>query len=910
MKQIVEAIKNKRCVIFAGAGLSRNAGLPDWFGLAKELCNKLKEKHYLSEEDISNIEPFLKRKRQTIPMALDLIHAKVGRPIMCEALREILEPKVSSRVHEILKDIQLKGYVTTNYDRLLDQIISANAHRLSNSLTDLKQVSYVASQFGRQFLLKLHGDIDNMLPATDDTVMKGGAFMVLTNSDYVAFQTSRAEQLRMAMYALLQGHSILFLGYSFDDPDINWILKSIVEYCVFTHPSWYMALTDDSVPALPSGVEVIKPLADWSELPTWLEKIKEELNNTPVPPKPTSMVFRKVTEEERKALKILSEYISGLESEDLCERILGIVVIDEIKDKEYIDRSFVVDFIRTFLNVGPSWGESFAKCAIGHLRKLGIIKEEGNIIKVSKTVLQTLQQKARVEWEDDRNQFLDSVSVRIKDSGSPLGSNFEKGLDDILQVLCADYGRRMAEWIQWGITQELEQGIIEQIINGYFKQKTDKRVAEEVIRLIMNNPSGKEVNYLYRLISASFLLSSIKLDPVASKFVRETMQQYEIYLDANIILPLVVKEHENNRWIKSTIDASIEFGATLLVLNDIWEEVTGHRGLASNIFHSCKGDLKLLSQYELITGPRANCFIKGFLRVQRDNGISWKDYMGNYRDDKLEKSLGRFRIKKIEVGESEFDRVMYKEVLRSIENEWGKRLQFAGRNPRLNEHETIQFLQIYKRRKEVAEEGRPADVWFLSTETVLEKVYLRTSHKWGKPPTFPLSAWAGFLDSRLVFEHKNRKDVLTAILKGSSTAYGLPEPEEIIRRKAFGENKVLSDGEAEALQLAMTDGTVIRRLEQAISQLRKKGSSRDSTDEIREFEEATAFAVGEVEEGLKEKISNLEGRLSEYRKSSAGERKELEREIEKLKATIETLSTLSEKKKKGLKASKVKKKNK
>jgi len=889
MRQIVEAIKNKRCVIFAGAGLSRNAGLPDWFGLAQELCNKLKEKTLLCGEDLSPIEPLLKGA-QTIPMAFDLIQTKIRRPDMCEAMREILEPKVSSRVHRILKEIQLKGYVTTNYDRLLEQVISANAHHLGNSLTDLKQVSWVASQFGRQFLLKLHGDIDNMLPATDDTVMKGGAFMVLTNSDYVAFQTSRAEQVRLAMYSLLQGHSILFLGYSFSDPDINWILKSIVQYCVFTHPSWYVALTNDPVPVLPDGVNAIKPLADWSELPTWLETIKEELNRTPVPPQPTGFAFRRMTEEEKRALKILGEYISGLESEDLCERILGIVIIDEVKDKEYIDRASIVDFIRTFLSVGPSWAESFAKCAIRHLRKLGIIKEDGQLLKVSKISLQTLQQKARVEWEEDRNQFHDSVRVRVKDSGSPVGPDFAKGLDDILQVLCADYGRRMAEWIQWGIAQELEQEIIAQIVGDHFERKTDKRVAEEIIRLIMNNPSGKEVNYLYRLISASFLLSSIKLDPAASKFVRETMQQYEIYLDANIILPLVVKEHDNNRWIRSILGASIEFGATLLVLDDIWEEVTGHRGLATNIYHSCKGDLKLLSQYELISGPRTNCFIKGFLRVERDNGISWKDYIANYGDDKLLKSLEQFGIKRMDVDGAEFEEVLYMEVLKSIEVEWRKKLQFAERNPRLNEHEAIQFLQIYKRRKELAEEERPADVWFLSTETVLEKVYLRASNKWGKPPTFPLSAWAGFLDSRLVFEQKNRKDVLTAILKGSSTAYGLPDPEEIVRRKAFGENKVLSDVEAEALQLAMTDGTVIRKLEQAINQLRKKGSSRDSIHEIKEFEEATEFAVGEVEAGLKEKISNLEERLSEYRMSSAGERKELEREIERLRATIVTLS--------------------
>jgi hypothetical protein len=287
-----------------------------------------------------------------------------------------------------------------------------------------------------------------------------------------------------------------------------------------------------------------------------------------------------------------------------------------------------------------------------------------------------------------------------------------------------------------------------------------------------------------------------------------------------------------------------------------------------------------------------------------DNGISWKDYIENYKDEKLEKVLERFGIKKIEVAQSEFDRTVYQDVLRSIKAEWDKKLQGSERNPRLNEHETIQFLQIYKRRKELLEESRSDDVWFLSTETVFEKVYLRAPHKWGKPLTFPLSAWAGFLDSRLVFEQKNRRDILTAILKGSSSAYGLPEAEEIIRKKAFGENRVLSESEAEALQLAVTDGTIMRRLEQAISQLRRKGSSRDSTDEMREFEEASEFAVGEVEAGLKEKISNLEDKLSECRKSSVEERKDWEREIERLKATIGTLS----KKKRDLKTSKRKKK--
>lgn len=473
-----------------------------------------------------------------------------------------------------------------------------------------------------------------------------------------------------------------------------------------------------------------------------------------------------------------------------------------------------------------------------------------------------MQEKARIDWEKDRNQFFDSVRARLREADISFDDNFKQGLDDVLQNLCMHYGRKMAEWIQWGIGQEIEPEYIEEIINIYFSSGKDRRIVKELIRLIMNNPFDNEVNYLYKLISASFLLNSIKLDPVASKFVKETMLQYEIYLDANIILPLIVHEHENNHWIRHIIGASREFGGTLLIIDDIWEEVIGHRKLASRIIDSYKGNLKMLSQYELIYGLRANCFVKGYLKVQRSNKILWRDYISEYGDDKIEEMLHGVGIKKVEVSKTEFDETVYKGILDSIKREWDKRLTFAERNPRLNEHEAVQFLQIYRRRKELVDDGRSGDVWFLSTETVFQKVYLSAPQKWGKPPTFPLSAWAGFLDSRLISDQKNRKDVLSAILKGSSSAYGVPDSGEIVRRKAFGGTKVLSEIQAEALSVALSNEMLIKRLDKARNDLLKKPISKDSTDRVEEFEEASELAVGEVKADFEEQIKNLKRKLS------------------------------------------------
>ena len=897
MDQIIEAIGKQRCIIFAGAGISCTAGLPDWLGLGQQLCDKLIEKSHISKEDFLQIEPLVRRK-ETIPVAIDLIQGKVKRHIIVEILRDVLEPKTKSTTHDILKALKIRGYLTTNYDHLLEQVVTPDSFRLSNSMPDFKQLSLIVTQLNKQFLLKLHGDIDNMLPPDDEQTIKGGPFMVLSKSDYVAFQMSRGEPLRSGMLGLLQHFSVLFLGYSFGDPDINSILSYLTQYNIFSNPSWFVTLKGEKFYNLPSGVQSIHPFNDWSDLPEWLNDIHQSVKK--VPPVPASKPsFKKFSKEEINSLKTLGEYLTGLESGDLCDRVLAGIIIEEIRDKEQVEKKLIIDFISNFLNVGPSWAETFSKCALRHLVRLGVIKEleEDGVIRISKTALNRLHQKADLDWKNDRVQFFDSVKNRLVRSGLAFDSEFIEKLESIFQDLCMNFGQQMSEWILYGIGREIEVENLEHIITTYLDKRESRRVAKELIGLILDNPTDQEVNYLYRLISAAFLLNSIKLDPGASKFLKQSILQYELYLDSNVILPFIVQFDKNHHWIFSIITATKDIGVTVFVLNDIWEEVQGHREVALHIYNSYKGNLNMLSQYELVSGSRANCFIKGFLRMREGNKLPWRDYMSHYRDNKLDTILGEARINKVDVDENDFDISTYKYVLDAITDEWDKRWQTIGRNPKLNEHEAVQYLQIYKRRKELLEEEKSGDVWFLSAETVLEKVYLRNPQKWTKPPTFPLSAWASFLDSHLVLEQKNRKDILTAILKGNTTAYGLPDSEAIVRKKAFGTNKILSEIEANALYVAVSDGSIISRLEKARSDLLKRPISRDPTGIVEEFEDATQSAVGEIGAELREQIENLRRQLSESRTSSKENVEQLEIQIKSLKKKIEELSTAKRKRK-------------
>jgi hypothetical protein len=133
-----------------------------------------------------------------------------------------------------------------------------------------------------------------------------------------------------------------------------------------------------------------------------------------------------------------------------------------------------------------------------------------------------------------------------------------------------------------------------------------------------------------------------------------------------------------------------------------------------------------------ILGRRTNCFIEGYLNIAQREGLSWNRYVNSYNESQIVQTLDSFRVRVVKVDTKDFDPILYGEVLGAIEEEWDKRLHGLPRNRALNRHEAKQFLQVYTQRKSQVAKGRSDDVWFLSSETVFEKVFLRAPQKWGQ----------------------------------------------------------------------------------------------------------------------------------------------------------------------------------
>jgi hypothetical protein len=197
-----------RLVLFVGAGVSQNAGLPGWGGLLDQLASDLG----LSEEqqrDLGDIRDPLARAEATRAVA-DVDDLELKRAI-AELIERYRHP---SLCHAILASMSVEEVITTNYDRLFE--IANAPHR-----TALRVLPYESVDHRHPWLLKLHGT--TLAPGESEPT---GEDIVLTRTDYARFDL-RWRALASIVETLLVTRHMLFVGFSLDDPNFQRMVDTV-----------------------------------------------------------------------------------------------------------------------------------------------------------------------------------------------------------------------------------------------------------------------------------------------------------------------------------------------------------------------------------------------------------------------------------------------------------------------------------------------------------------------------------------------------------------------------------------------------------------------------------------------------------------------------------------------------------
>ncbi len=198
-EKYIKAINNENAAIFAGAGLSVSTGLVNWKNLLRDIAVEL------------NLD--IDKEDDLISLAQYYENEKGGRGSINDKLIEEFTKDVSeSENHRILASLPIKTYWTTNYDDLIEKTIEN-----SGKSTDVKRCTenLATSKPRRDVIIyKMHGDITLSHDA------------VITKDDYEKYNEKR-QLFTTALQGDLVSKTFLFLGFSFEDPNLEYILSRI-----------------------------------------------------------------------------------------------------------------------------------------------------------------------------------------------------------------------------------------------------------------------------------------------------------------------------------------------------------------------------------------------------------------------------------------------------------------------------------------------------------------------------------------------------------------------------------------------------------------------------------------------------------------------------------------------------------
>lgn len=227
IREFTRELHNKNAAVFVGAGFSMAGGYVDWKGLLKEIIHDL-GLNPAEEHDLVTLAQY---------------HCNQAGGNKARLTQTIFDHFAQTRTptenHHILAQLPIQTYWTTNYDKLIETSLNG-AKKVPDVKYTIKQLA--VTRLDRNVVVyKMHGDVEHAAEA------------VICKDDYESYPLKMS-----AFVSALRGDLIektfLFLGFSFTDPNIDYILSRVRvqyeehqrhHYCIQKKVSKLVAESDD-----------------------------------------------------------------------------------------------------------------------------------------------------------------------------------------------------------------------------------------------------------------------------------------------------------------------------------------------------------------------------------------------------------------------------------------------------------------------------------------------------------------------------------------------------------------------------------------------------------------------------------------------------------------------------------------
>lgn len=209
----VNIIQDGNAAIFAGAGFSASLGFVNWKELLRDLAEEL-NLDVDKETDLVSIAQYHFNK------------FKRGK-INTKIINEFTTLKKGNENHEIISRWDIDTFWTTNYDQLIEKTLEHHGKTVDKKIRNEDFSRFIKRKDATVY--KMYGDKDS----PDDAV--------LIKDDYESYNDKK-EFFSTALRGDLLSKTFLFIGFSFDDPNLDYILSRIrvllkdntpTHYCFF-----------------------------------------------------------------------------------------------------------------------------------------------------------------------------------------------------------------------------------------------------------------------------------------------------------------------------------------------------------------------------------------------------------------------------------------------------------------------------------------------------------------------------------------------------------------------------------------------------------------------------------------------------------------------------------------------------
>lgn len=215
--EYAKALHDKQAALFIGAGMSVDAGFPTWPNLLRGVATEL-NLDVEKETDLVALAQFHFNSQQ--------VRTRLNRLIVDEYGKDV--PVTQN--HQLIARLPVEIVWTTNYDTLIEKGFREAGKRCD---VRISKGNFSSPPRGRDVTIyKMHGDVSQPQDAT------------LIKDDYEIYSVKN-EIFSSALRGDLVNKTFLFLGFSFTDPNMDYILSRIrllmgqdaqQHYCVMKWP--------------------------------------------------------------------------------------------------------------------------------------------------------------------------------------------------------------------------------------------------------------------------------------------------------------------------------------------------------------------------------------------------------------------------------------------------------------------------------------------------------------------------------------------------------------------------------------------------------------------------------------------------------------------------------------------------